>query len=135
MEEDRLLLDDGDLRAERRLRGMRHVLPVDQDLAGVQVVEPLDELDERRLARARAADQPDLLARRDLDREVLEERRRVPAIVEGHAIEATAPPVIAIGFDCGRSGTPIGSAWNSTSSSMSFTERCRLRMCMPTSRR
>ena len=38
------------------------VLTVDQDLAAVDVVEPLHQLDERRLAGAGTADQPDPLA-------------------------------------------------------------------------
>ena len=42
---------------------------------------------------------------------------------------------IAIGCDPGRSAKPIGWAWIATSSSMSFTARCRWFPCWPMSRR
>ncbi len=50
VEEDRLLLDNGDLAAQARLRHLCDILPVDPNGAGVDVVQPLDELDEGRLA-------------------------------------------------------------------------------------
>jgi hypothetical protein len=48
---DRLLLHDRDLPAQGRLRRRGDVRPVDQDLSIGHVVEPLDELHERGLAR------------------------------------------------------------------------------------
>ena len=57
------------------------------------------------------------------------------AIVERDVVE---PDLAAFDRDrlgAGGSAMPIGSSWIATSSSMSLTERCRLRMCMPTSRR
>ncbi|MNW22110.1 hypothetical protein D3C71_2234120 [compost metagenome] len=51
MEQDRLLLDDRDLLAQRRLRHRCDVLTIDPDLAGLQVMQTLDQLDEGRLAR------------------------------------------------------------------------------------
>ena len=45
------------------------------------------------------------------------------------------PPSIRIGAAPGASVIPIAWSWMATSSSMSLTERCRLLMCMPTSRK
>ena len=88
VEQDRLLLHDRDLAAQRGLRDMGDVLTVDQDPALVHVVEPLDQLDEGRLAGSRMPHEADLLARRDRDVEVAIERRVVTRIVEGHVVEA-----------------------------------------------
>src|ERR1041385_1104644 len=54
-----------DLRAQALLRDVRDVLPVDQDAAAFQIEEAQQQIDQRGLARARAADQPDLLAGRN----------------------------------------------------------------------
>jgi hypothetical protein len=80
MEQRRLLLHDGDLAAQRLLRGLRDILTVDQDAAAGGVVQPLHQLDECRLAGARAADETDALAGLDGDRKPVVERRVVSAI-------------------------------------------------------
>ena len=61
-----VLRHHADLRAQAVLRDVGDVLAVDQDAARLQVVEAQQQVDERRLAGARAADQADLLARRDV---------------------------------------------------------------------
>ena len=45
----------------------RHVLPVDQDLAGGQVLQPGDEAQQRGLAAARGADEDHELAVADVE--------------------------------------------------------------------
>ena len=60
-----VLRHHADLGPQAVLRDVGDVLAVDQDAAGLQVVEAQQQVDERRLAGARAADQADLLARRD----------------------------------------------------------------------
>ena len=59
--------------AQAVLRDVRDVLAVDQDAARLQVVEAQQQVDQRRLAGARAADEADLLARRDVQRQVLDD--------------------------------------------------------------
>ena len=53
-----------------------HVLAVDADRAALGVEEAQQQVDERRLAGAGAADQPDLLARPDGQRDVAQAARR-----------------------------------------------------------
>jgi hypothetical protein len=60
-----VLRDHADLRAQAVLRDAGDVLAVDQDAALLQVVEAQQQVDQRALAGARAADQADLLARAD----------------------------------------------------------------------
>ena len=72
MEEQRLLRHQGKLRAQRHLRRPGNLLPVDQDTALIQVVKPLQKLDEGRLAGARVADQAHAFARLDAQGEVIE---------------------------------------------------------------
>ena len=62
------------------------VLPVDQDAALLQRVEAQEQIDERRLAGARRADQPDLLARADRERQVADDAVAL-AVAEGHVLE------------------------------------------------
>ena len=135
VEQDGLLLHDRDLTAQRGLLRLGDVLSVDQDAAFVDVVQALDQLDERGLARTRMAHQPDALARRDARREMLVQRRVVRAVAEGHVVEAD----LALGDADRARARLVGHAqgWRSsvTSSSMSLIERCRLRMSVPTSRR
>ena len=91
---------------QRRLRGAGDVLPVDQDAAPVHVVEPLDQLDERRLAGAGMADQADALARPDRHREIAVERQQMAAVVERHMLERNA----ALADADGRGIVAIGDA-------------------------
>ena len=68
-------------------RDVAHVDAVDRDAARVHVVEARQQQADRRLARARAADERDRLARRDRESEVAQHRfgRRV---AERHVVEA-----------------------------------------------
>jgi len=56
-------------------------------------------------------------------------------VMERHILEYDAAALDIDRRASGASAMPIASSWMATSSSMSFTERCRLLMCMPTSRR
>ena len=70
MEEQRLLRHQRKLRPQRHLSRPGNLLPVDQDTTVIQVVEPLQQLDEGRLAGARVANQAHAFARLDAQREV-----------------------------------------------------------------
>ena len=65
VEERGVLGHHADLLAERLLGDRGDVLAVDQDAPALEVVEAEEQVDERRLARAGAADDADLLARPD----------------------------------------------------------------------
>src|SRR6185437_7215341 len=71
VKQDRLLLHDRDLTAQRLLRRLRDILTVDQDSSATDVVEPLYQLDEGGLAGAGTADQADPLAGADLHRQAV----------------------------------------------------------------
>ena len=73
MQQRGVLRHHADLRAQAVLRDVGDVLAVDQDAARFQVVEAQQQVDQRRLAGAGAADQPDLLARPDQQREVVDD--------------------------------------------------------------
>src|ERR1041385_5598384 len=66
---------------------MRDILPVDQDASALQVVETEQQVDQGRLAGARAADQSDLLARPHRQGEVLD-YPGLAAVVEADVLEA-----------------------------------------------
>ena len=57
------------------------------------------------------------------------------AIVEGDVVELDAAVADGDRLGAGAIVDASGWAWNSTSSSMSFTDFCRSRIYMPTSRR
>ena len=63
------------------------VLAVDQDASALEVVEAKEQVDQRRLAGAGAADEPDLLARRDRQRQALDDAA-LAAVVEMDVLEA-----------------------------------------------
>jgi hypothetical protein len=77
------------------------------DRADLRIVEPLGELEDRRLARARRADDGDGLARLDGQAEV-EDRRRVGPrrVAEGDVLERE-PPRGGSGSATGRAGGAI----------------------------
>src|SRR5689334_15972864 len=62
MQERCVLRDHGDLRAQTLLAHISDVLPIDEDAALLRLEEAQGEIDERRLAHARAAHEADLLA-------------------------------------------------------------------------
>src|SRR5262249_16349760 len=85
-EQEPLLRDDPHLRAQRMRRNLAQVVAVDQDVSFGRVIEPRDELRERRLARAGFADKRDRLPWRD--RQVYVAERVLPvAIPERHVVE------------------------------------------------
>src|SRR3546814_6718106 len=75
-EQHRILPDEAELRAQIDRRMLAAVEPVDEDIARLGRVEPAEQPAERRLARRDAADDRDPLARRDLEVDVVERRRR-----------------------------------------------------------
>ncbi|KAJ6440267.1 alcohol acetyltransferase [Purpureocillium lavendulum] len=78
VEEQRILRHDADDVPERPLRHVAHVVAVDTHAAAARhVVVPQQQLHERRLARARGADQRDRLARRGEDAHVVDRRALV----------------------------------------------------------
>ncbi len=87
MEQRGVLGHHGDGPPQRALIDAADVLPVDADHARTDVIEPLHQLDEGRLARARRPDQRHPLARRDGQVEVLVERLRLVLVGEGHGVE------------------------------------------------
>ena len=91
VEQHRFLGHDSDLRPQARLARRRHVLSVDRHAPARHVVEPLDQLDEGRLAGARAPHQSDPLAGRNRDGQPVVEGPRVVAVVEAHGLEADRP--------------------------------------------
>ena len=81
-----VLRHDRDGGAQALLRDARDILPVDQDAAGLHVVEALQQGEQRRLAAAGMTDQPDALARLKLQVEVLEDLLPV-AVAERDVLE------------------------------------------------
>src|SRR6185437_6929587 len=63
------------------------ILAVDQDAAALDVVEAQQQVDDRRLARTRAADQADLLSRADVEIELFDDVA-LAAVGEAHVFEA-----------------------------------------------
>ena len=72
-----VLRHHADLAAQALLARLGDVLAVDQDAAAFDVVEAQQQIDERRLAGAGAADEPDLFARRDAQREAFDHAARL----------------------------------------------------------
>src|SRR5882672_3951982 len=87
VEEQRFLLHDRHLPAQALLRDVGDILPVDRDAAAIEVVQPLHELDEGRLARARPSDKADALARRDADRQGVVDLPVERRIAKAHLVE------------------------------------------------
>ena len=69
-------------RAQRALRGARHALAADLDDPGVGAVEPAEQVQQRRLARARAPEHRDDLAGGHLEVRAVEHAPRRPAVAE-----------------------------------------------------
>ena len=132
MEQHRLLLHDRDLpRAATPASTSAISWPSISDAAAVEVVQPLDELDEGRLARARPPDKADALARRDArptGRRRAAGRARHSGSAPGRTRCRRARSRSA--WRPGRSSMPSGSSWNATSSSMSLIDRWRLCTCV-----
>ena len=87
VEQHRLLRHQRNRPAQARLRHAGDVLAVDRDATAVEVVKPLQQLDQRALAAARAADQRHFLAGPDRDREIVEHRLVLARVDKAHALE------------------------------------------------
>ena len=89
MQERRVLRDHADRGAQALLRHVADVLAVDADAALLELVEAQEQVDERGLARARASDEADALARPHDEVEVVEHLAAVAAAVgERDVLEA-----------------------------------------------
>ena len=84
-----VLRHDGDGLAQALLRDARDVLAVDQDAAALQIVEALQQGEQRRLAAAGMADQADALARPEVQIEIPEDPLAV-AVAEIDMLELDA---------------------------------------------
>mmetsp|Transcript_29498 Transcript_29498/g.89622 ORF Transcript_29498/g.89622 Transcript_29498/m.89622 type:complete len:490 (+) Transcript_29498:1116-2585(+) len=87
-EEDRVLRDDCEPRAQRRQRHRRDVDSVEEDGARAHLAHPEEGHQDGRLAGAGAADDPDLLARRDVEAEVGEDIGQSRPVAHPNAREA-----------------------------------------------
>src|SRR5262249_9852306 len=86
MQERGVLRHYRDLGAQRLLRHLRNILPVDENAAAFEVEEAQQEIDDGRLAGARASNQPDLLARPQRERKALQ-HTRLTAVAETNVLE------------------------------------------------
>ena len=86
VEEDGVLEDVADLVAKRLDSVVAHVFAVDQDAAGVGVVEARNQADDGRFAAARGADDADELAGLDVEGDVGEDGG-LGVVAEGHVAE------------------------------------------------
>ena len=97
-EEHRLLRDEADLRAQVLLGHVAHVDAVHEDASAVHVVEARDQADERRLARARAADDGGHLSRQRREADVAQGGQLGAVIVEAHVLELHVALAVAVGL-------------------------------------
>ena len=81
VEQHGLLRHDADLRAQRLQRDLANVAPIDRNRAAADVVKPRDQVHERGLAGAAAADDRHHLSRRHRQRDVAENRPRMHVLV------------------------------------------------------
>ena len=86
VEQHRILGNDAEHRAQRGLGHAPDVLPVDQDAPGEWIVEAEQQASDGGLARARGADDGDLVARRNLEAEAVEDGA-VGLVAEHHVVE------------------------------------------------
>src|SRR5258706_6185068 len=91
VEEEILLENDADLTSQPRDVDHREIDAVDQDPPALWHVETLDELGDRRFARARRADNPDDLPGRDSEVDLMQHVRAIGAIAEEHTFERHLP--------------------------------------------
>jgi hypothetical protein len=97
MQKRAVLLHHADLVAQAVLRDARDVLPVDQDAPAFHVVEPQEQLHQRRFSRTGPPDQPHLLAGRMVRLQSVQPARAAPVVV-GDALEPISPLSKASGF-------------------------------------
>ena len=87
MQQRRILRHHADLLPQALLRHPGDILPVDQNASALDVVEAQQQIDQRRLAGARTPDEPDLFARRDREREIVDHAAGL-AVVKSDVLEA-----------------------------------------------
>src|SRR5450631_219336 len=87
LEEHHVLVDEGDALGEMRAIVGRARRAVEEDLPAPWTIEARGQASERRLARARSADESDASAGRHAEREILDERRFAAVVSEGHVAE------------------------------------------------
>src|SRR6185503_6722790 len=81
VQQRRVLRHHADRRAQALLRHVRDVLAVDRDAAGLRLVQPEQQVHERRLAGSGTPDEAYTLARANRQIEVLDDGSRVGAAV------------------------------------------------------
>ncbi|MCY1553675.1 hypothetical protein D9M68_901820 [compost metagenome] len=86
MQERCILRHDADIGAQAILRHLGDVVPVDQDVAIGAIVEAQQQVDDGRLARPRTTDKADLLARTDMQVEIVDHAGLL-AVVERDILE------------------------------------------------
>ena len=89
-EEEALLRNDAELAAQRRLRDVVQVEAVDRDAAVRRLVEAREQLRDRRLARARVADERDRRAGGHVEVDPVQ-HLVAAAVGEAHVVEAHVP--------------------------------------------
>ena len=97
MQKGGVLCHHADCAPEALLRDVADVLAVDRDAPSLRIEEAQQKIDERGLAGARAAHDPDLLTGRNSEIEAMDHTTPL-AIVEGHIFEADIPrPHVQVG--------------------------------------
>ena len=86
MQQRRVLGHHGDVRAQRFLGDRGNILTIDQDAPALQIEEAQQQVDQGRLAGAGAADQADLFARRNMQRQALDDSG-LATVAELHVVE------------------------------------------------
>ena len=115
VEEHGLLRHDADLRAQRRQRHVADVHAVDENRPARDVVEPRQQVDQRRLAGAAAADDGDHLAGLDVERHAAQDARLAVLVAEADVAELDRRRNGAIAGAPARSFTSV---WVSSMSKM-----------------
>ena len=90
-EEEPLLRHDAELAAQRVLRDVAQVVPVDRDPPFGRVVEAGDQLRDRRLAGAGVADERDRRAGRHVELDPVQHLRERRAVAEADVLEVDVP--------------------------------------------
>ena len=88
MQQRRVLRDHADVAAQRILRDLGNVLPVDQDASALQIVKAQQQVDQRRFAGTRTADETDLFTRRHGERHVVYDATARARIAKAGVVEA-----------------------------------------------
>ena len=90
VEQKRLLVDHSGLAAQVQKPDFPHVGAIDLDRPAIRIVEPADQVDQRRLSHARLAHQPDHLAWGDVEVDAFQDGL-ARIVAEGHPLEGHPP--------------------------------------------